>query len=342
MAVVSDAHRRLPHLPGQDGPRDRRGGVRRSSDGRLQVRADRVVPRSGTTACSTARPTSTSSAGCWSTRASTTTSGTSTAHHTMVLTDSIDKHERFPGLRSAPVHPPAGARSGRTSSTSAAGSSAREVQPGVFSLDDYDFERPSVDLRLEQAGAAHLQAERLRMVRLSRPVHRRRRHGEQLAQVRGDEFGSQFERGASRATNARGVQRRLDLHARRTSRARIRTASTWSWRRPTISSTATTKRCRSRAGRAFSCKFVAMSTTQQFRPQRITPKPFVQGPQTAVVVGPGGRRDLHRQVRAREGAVPLGLARQEERATARAGSACRIRGRARAGARSRRRASARR
>ena len=27
---------------------------------------------------------------------------------------------------------------------------------------------------------------------------------------------------------------------------------------------------------------------QQFRPRRATPKPFVQGPQTAVVVGPGG------------------------------------------------------
>ena len=31
-----------------------------------------------------------------------------------------------------------------------------------------------------------------------------------------------------------------------------------------------------------------MSSKQQFRPRRATPKPFVQGPQTAVVVGPGG------------------------------------------------------
>src|SRR6185295_12030112 len=42
------------------------------------------------------------------------------------------------------------------------------------------------------------------------------------------------------------------------------------------------------AGTSYRCSFVAMSSEQQFRPRRATPKPFVQGPQTAVVVGPGG------------------------------------------------------
>ena len=43
-----------------------------------------------------------------------------------------------------------------------------------------------------------------------------------------------------------------------------------------------------RGGSEYRCSFVAMSSKQQFRPRRLTPKPFVQGPQTAVVVGPGG------------------------------------------------------
>lgn len=39
---------------------------------------------------------------------------------------------------------------------------------------------------------------------------------------------------------------------------------------------------------AYSCSFNAIDTTQQFRAPRITPKPTIPGPQTAIVVGPSG------------------------------------------------------
>jgi len=38
----------------------------------------------------------------------------------------------------------------------------------------------------------------------------------------------------------------------------------------------------------FSCNFTCMDKAQQFRPARLTPKPIVQGPQTAMIVGPKG------------------------------------------------------
>jgi type VI secretion system secreted protein VgrG len=41
-------------------------------------------------------------------------------------------------------------------------------------------------------------------------------------------------------------------------------------------------------GAGYRCSFTTLSSQQQFRPKRATPKPFVQGPQTAVVVGPSG------------------------------------------------------
>jgi type VI secretion system secreted protein VgrG len=42
------------------------------------------------------------------------------------------------------------------------------------------------------------------------------------------------------------------------------------------------------AEEVYACNFKALSSKQPFRPARSTPKPVVQGPQTAVVVGPKG------------------------------------------------------
>ncbi|MDB5861501.1 MAG: hypothetical protein JWQ76_5190 [Ramlibacter sp.] len=42
------------------------------------------------------------------------------------------------------------------------------------------------------------------------------------------------------------------------------------------------------AGFEFSCSITSIPFMQQYRPPRVTPKPVVQGPQTAVVVGPSG------------------------------------------------------
>ena len=41
-------------------------------------------------------------------------------------------------------------------------------------------------------------------------------------------------------------------------------------------------------GATYQCQFTALQSRQQFRPARTTPAPKVQGPQTAVVVGPAG------------------------------------------------------
>ena len=41
-------------------------------------------------------------------------------------------------------------------------------------------------------------------------------------------------------------------------------------------------------GTAYLCSFNTIPASTSFRPQRVAPKPFVQGPQTAIVVGPQG------------------------------------------------------
>jgi type VI secretion system secreted protein VgrG len=65
-------------------------------------------------------------------------------------------------------------------------------------------------------------------------------------------------------------------------------------------------------GRTTAASSGASRRRQQFRPAAHA-QALRAGPQTATVVGPVRRGDLHRQVRPREDAVPLGPLRQEER-----------------------------
>ena len=95
-------------------------------------------------------------------------------------------------------------------------------------------------------------------------------------------------------------------------------------------------------GETYRVALVVAPAALPYRPPRLTPRPVMRGPQTATVVGPDGRGDLHRQVCPGEGAVPLGPPGQarREQLLLRPGLAV-LGGRA-AGASSRSRASARR
>ena len=114
----------------------------------------------------------------------------------------------------------------------------------------------------------------------------RRRDGEQYAGVRIDELGSQFET-AQAVTNAKGVCvgslfTLEDCPREDQNREHLILAASYDLEFSDYEAMP------EGAGTSYRCSFVAMSSEQQFRPQRTTPKPFVQGPQTAVVVGPGG------------------------------------------------------
>jgi hypothetical protein len=63
----------------------------------------------------------------------------------------------------------------------------------------------------------------------------------------------------------------------------------------------------------FKARYQLLDSHTQFRPVRVTRKPRMPGRQTALVVGPGGRGDLDRQARARDGAVRLGPTRRAQR-----------------------------
>jgi type VI secretion system secreted protein VgrG len=203
----------------------------------------------------------------------------------LLITDSYSGHVPFPGYEEMTfVVPNERMRADLESVTS--WQIARQIQPGSYVHDDYDLERPSVEL-LTQKTVSRNHAVANYEIYDYPGTYIQKPDGQQYAMVRLDEFNSQFEI-ANAKSNARGVGvgylLKLGSHPRTDqNREYLVLASTYDLHfggyegLPGGGGAADVR-----------CTFVAMSSQQQYRPQRTTPKPFVQGPQTAMAVGPSG------------------------------------------------------
>ena len=204
--------------------------------------------------------------------------------NTLVLTDSYSGHELCPGAQKLPFIDPL--RLARPDVEHIdAWDFGREVQPGVYAHTDYDFERPSTSLRTQKALPRKYTPSTYEIYDYP-GLYTQKADGEAYAAVRINEYGTQFER-ARGTTNARGLSVgylfALDAHPRADqNREHLVVAASSDLEFSDYESMP------DRTGASFRCSFTAMSSKQQYRPRRQTPKPSVQGPQTAVVVGPAG------------------------------------------------------
>jgi type VI secretion system secreted protein VgrG len=161
---------------------------------------------------------------------------------------------------------------------------SRELQPGKYALTAYDFEKPSVDLQVRSnIEREHALAEYEFFEFGGDFVDRG--DGELYARTRIEEEQSKYERTRG-ATNARamapGYQFKLGLHPRADQNTEyVVVSAEYELQSGEYEGRDTT-------AAAYSCKFTALNSQQPFRTERITPKPVVQGPQTALVVGPAG------------------------------------------------------
>jgi type VI secretion system secreted protein VgrG len=205
-------------------------------------------------------------------------------HNTVVLTDSTGKHIANPGYEKIPYVSPEQVVKPELEHISS-WDFTREIQPGVYVHDDYDLERPSVDLKTRKVLSRTYQPSDAEV--FDYPGHYlQKAHGEQYAGVRIDELGSQFET-AQASTNCKGVcvgsLFTLDAGPREDqNREHLILAANYDLEFSDYEAMP------EGGGTSYRCSFVSMSSEQQFRPRRTTPKPFVQGPQTAMVVGPAG------------------------------------------------------
>ncbi|TXG80260.1 MAG: type VI secretion system tip protein VgrG [Thermomicrobiales bacterium] len=203
--------------------------------------------------------------------------------HTMVICDSPGVHEPFATYTNIPF-----VADNRSTSTERERISdwyySAEVQPGKYVIDEYDFKKPSVDLMQKT------QNER---------EHEHGKHeifdypgeydeipeGDRYVRMRLEELQAQHER--VRATsNARGIcvghTFALVGHPRGDQNKQYMITSA------DISFSFNEYESAGNSGASYSCSFECMPSSEQFRTARETPKPIVQGLQTAKVVGPDG------------------------------------------------------
>src|SRR5262245_52168837 len=205
-------------------------------------------------------------------------------HNTVVLTDSTGKHSPFAGYEKLSFISPDQLVRPELEHISSWDYS-RQIQPGVYVHDDYDLERPSVELKTRKVLTRAYAPSDYEVY--DYPGHYlQKADGEQYADVRINEFGSQFE-AAQAVTNAKGVCvgslfTLEDCGREDQNREHLILSASYDLEFSQYEAMP------EGTGTSFRCSFVAMTSAQQFRPKRRTPKPFVQGPQTAVVVGPAG------------------------------------------------------
>jgi type VI secretion system secreted protein VgrG len=217
--------------------------------------------------------------------------------HTLVLADSISAHNPFPDYADIPFVELEEGAAGREAITQWA--LEKEVQPVSTALNDFDFKKPKTSLlATSKTNRKHGKAE---FEIYDFPgEYLDNGEGDRLADVRLNELQTNYEFAQGDAS-ARGLSAgftfKLKNHGRQDQNREYLVTS--------VNLQAEAGEFATGQGEAstdefFSCSFSAIPKAQQFRPERLTPKPIVQGPQTAIVVGPGGEEiytDQHARVK---------------------------------------------
>ncbi len=216
--------------------------------------------------------------------------------HTLVLADGIASHSPAPGFEQVPFYL-GGQDGGMTVNREhmAHWRTEKSVQPADYVLNDYDFLKPKADLKVKAiVDREHPQAKHEIYDYPGQYVDPG--VGEHYARVRIDELQARHERVVgqgpvrglpvgylfSLTEHPRGDQNRQYLVAQATlhlSESDYRSGG-GEWE--------------------AQVDIQALPSNLPFRPERTTPKPIVQGPQTAVIVGPAGEEiwtDEHARVK---------------------------------------------
>ncbi len=210
--------------------------------------------------------------------------------HTLVIADGAQAHEAADFYDTLPYVEPEAARA-RQEEGVREWSHGSEIQPTRFIQRDFNFEKPRADMQADAHPARPLKHDYAATFEVfDYPgEYADRSDGQRLATVRMEEMRHQFDlfNGESNAAGlTTGGLFRLSEHPRNDQNQEylIVSADYHVEESPPESEIARTE--------LFSLRFRAIPSAQSFQPPRLTPKPIVQGPQTAIVVGKAGE-EIH-------------------------------------------------
>ena len=202
--------------------------------------------------------------------------------HKLILVDSQSAHDAAKTCESLP-YVEQGAETGPDTDCVSDWRFSQEVRTGKVALTSYDFERPSTDLKVDAKKERKYTMSDYEVFDFDGD-YIQKTDGKQLAEDHMDELQTPFQ-ALQGSSNAQGIEvgrlLKLTKHPRADQNAQYLVTSLH------VSAHVDAYESGNAAG-DFRCDFSAIPAAQQFRPTRRTPKPFVRGPQTAVVVGPSG------------------------------------------------------
>ena len=210
--------------------------------------------------------------------------------HTLVIADGAHAHAAAADYASIAYHEPEAARA-RQDEGMRQWTHGSEIQPTRFTQRDFNFEKPRADLQADARPARPLKHEyQAKLDVFDYPgEYTERAEGQRLAAIRVEEMRHQFDlfEGESNSAGlATGGLFRLSGHPRADQNQEylIVGASYRVEESPAESELAQTE--------LFSVRLTAIPSAQNYQAPRHTPKPIVQGPQTAIVVGKAGE-EIH-------------------------------------------------
>jgi type VI secretion system secreted protein VgrG len=203
--------------------------------------------------------------------------------HRLVIVDAPSAHQAIEGVKKLPFYDNEG-QVPPDIDTVSLWECSRAVKAGKTGLTSYDFERPSTSLLVKQVHERDYQHDDYELFDFQGD-YTQKADGQQLVDDRLDEEQCLFETASGRSnSHTLATGRLFDLARHPRANQNIEYLCT----QLQVQAKEQASESAGGAGGDLQSSFSAQPSKQTFRARRRTPKPFVQGPQTALVVGPSG------------------------------------------------------